>query len=278
MYFFRKYKERMIVILIAIILLVVIGYTSVERVNLTGPERFIGNLLSPISKVTVSAKHKVTGLFSYVGSIFSAMEENESLKDEIIRLEIEKRELENIIGRSDFLRNEQNLLNVSDKNLLRAKIIGKEPGNWYDNFIIDKGSKDGINKGDTIIQGIEVQNQLYVEALIGRVIDVGDNWAKVVSIIDEWNSVSFKIIRTQDGGVISGSIDSKLEGYLFDYSADVISGDQLYTSGLGGVYLNDIYIGEVDEVITSQEELSKSITVKPAINFKKLYNVFVIVE
>ncbi len=278
MYFFKKYKERMIVIVIAIILLVVIGYTSVERVNLTGPERVIGNILSPIGKVTMSAKNKVTGLFAFVGDIFSAMEENELLKDEITRLEIEIRDLENVIGRSDFLKNEQNLINSTENNLIKAKIIGKEPGNWYDNFTIDKGSKDGISKGDTIVQGVEIENQVYVEALIGRVLDVGDNWAKVVSIIDEWNSVSFKIIRTQDGGVISGSVDSSLEGYLFDYSADVISGDQLYTSGLGGVYLSDIYIGEVNEVITSQEELSKRITVKPAINFKKLYNVFVIVK
>jgi len=278
MYFFKKYKERMIVILIAIILLVIIGYTSVERVNITGPEKVIGNILSPISKVTMSAKNKVTGLFGFVGDVFTALDDNEELKLEIERLEIEKKELENTIGKSDFLRNEQELVNSSENNLLKAKIIGKEPGNWYDNFTIDKGSQHGISKGDTIVQGIEIENQIYTEALIGRVIDVGDNWSKAVSIIDEWNSVSFKIIRTQDGGVISGSVDSILEGYLFDYSSDVITGDQLYTSGLGGVYLSDIYIGEVSEVVTSQEELSKKITVKPAINFKKLYNVFVIVE
>ena len=109
-------------------------------------------------------------------------------------------------------------------------------------------------------------------------VDVGDNWAKVISVVDELNSTSFKIIRTQDGGIITGNVDSSLEGYLFDYTADIIEGDELYTSGLGGIYLKDIYIGEVIEIIGDEEELTKRLVVKPSINFKKLYNVFVIIE
>ncbi|MDG2861199.1 rod shape-determining protein MreC, partial [Vibrio parahaemolyticus] len=170
---------------------------------------------------------------------FSAKEENEQLKDEIKRLESENRDLRNIIGKSDYLMKELELLENTEYDLLKAEVIGKEPNNWFDVFTIDRGIRDGVKIGDTVIQAVEVENKIYQEGLVGRVVDVGDNWAKVVSILDENNSVAFKIVRTQDGGIISGNIGNTVEGFLFDYEAEVIIGDLIYTSGLGGVYQKD---------------------------------------
>ena len=278
MHFLRKYKERMIVIAIAIILLIVIGQTSKERISLSGIERLTGNILSPLTSGVTTAREGISGFFSSIGETFEAREENELLKDEIKRLQSENRNLLDIIGKTDYLRNEMELERATELTLLKGKVVGKEPGNWFSRFTINLGSKDGVIKGATVVQGVEVEQQLYQEGIVGRVVDVGDNWAKVTTVIDELNSVSFKIIRTQDGGVLSGGLDGQLEGYLFDFEADVIVGDKLYTSGLGGVYTQDIYIGEVTEIRTSQEELTKTIVVQPAVDFRKLYNVFIIVN
>ena len=278
MHFLRKYKERMIVIAIAIILLIVIGQTSKERISLSGIERLTGNILSPLTGGVTSAREGIAGFFSSIGDTFQARKENELLKDEIKKLQSENRDLLNIIGKTDYLKNELELERSTELDLTKGKVIGKEPGNWFDRFTINLGSDDGIIKGATVVQGVEVEQELYQEGLVGRVVDVGDNWAKITTVIDELSSVSFKIIRTQDGGVLSGSVDSLLEGYLFDFEADVIVGDKLYTSGLGGVYTDGVYIGEVTEIRTSQEELTKTIVVEPAVDFKKLYNVFVIVN
>lgn len=278
MHFLRKYKERMIVIAIAIILLIVIGQTSKERISLSGIERLTGNILSPLTGGVTSAREGIAGFFSSIGDTFQARTENELLKDEIKKLQSENRDLLNIIGKTDYLKNELELERSTELDLTKGKVIGKEPGNWFDRFTINLGSDDGIIKGATVVQGVEVEQELYQEGLVGRVVDVGDNWAKITTVIDELSSVSFKIIRTQDGGVLSGSVDSLLEGYLFDFEADVIVGDKLYTSGLGGVYTEGVYIGEVTEIRTSQEELTKTIVVEPAVDFKKLYNVFVIVN
>lgn len=239
-------------------------------------ESLIGGVLSPLNKVANSIKHGVNDVFSSVSATFSAKEENEQLKDEIKRLESENRDLRNIIGKSDYLMKELELLENTEYDLLKAEVIGKEPNNWFDVFTIDRGIRDGVKIGDTVIQAVEVENKIYQEGLVGRVVDVGDNWAKVVSILDENNSVAFKIVRTQDGGIISGNIGNTVEGFLFDYEAEVIIGDLIYTSGLGGVYQKDIYIGEIKEVIENKEELTKKIIVEPAVNFKKIYNVYII--
>ena len=111
---------------------------------------------------------------------------------------------------------------------------------------------------------------------MGRVYDVGGNWSKVVSIIDSNSSVSFQVLRNKSyQGIISGSITNELKGYLFDPNAEVVMGDKLITSGLG-MYPKGIMIGEVIEVSKSSDQLLKTVTVEPAVNFQRLNKVLVI--
>lgn len=278
MYFFKKYKNKMIVTLVTIILIITVGITNQRNSDITGAENFLGNIFSPVNKFFYSIGNKISHSFGNVGDLFTLQEEKERLETEVLRLEDENRKLENIISKSDFLKAEAELLKTTDRNLMSAEIISKEPGNWYNKFTIDKGKKDGIKKDTIIIQGIKLEDGVIHEGLVGRVTKVGDNSSKVSAIIDEENSISFKVIRTQDGGIVKGSIDSDMEGFLFDRKADVIVGDQLYTSGLGKAYEKDLYIGEVEDVVQLEEELMKKIIVKPAIDFKKIYKVFAIIE
>lgn len=276
MYFFKKYKEMIFVIVIAVILIVTIGLTSRRSEPMSKFENLLGGVLTPLNKVTNSIMHGISGIITSVSDTINAKEENIILKKEIEKLESENRDLRNIIGKSDYLLKEQKLLETTKYNIVKAEVIGREPENWFDVFTLDKGENDGLEIGDTVIDAVEIDNNVYQEGLVGRIVDIGDNWSKVVSITNEKNSVAFKIIRTQDGGIIAGSSDNIIEGLLFDYEADVIIGDLVYTSGLGEVYQKDIFIGEVSDIIDNQEELTKKIIIKPAVNFKKLYNVYVI--
>ena len=284
MSFLKRNKEKILVATIAIILIAIIGVTNKEREELTKIEKVVGNIFMPIGKTANSFGKKVSDLFTGLGEISKLKEENESLKNHVLKLEDENRKLSNVIGKTDFLKKEANLIKNTKYNLIESQVIGKEPGSWFDRFTIDKGLNDGIKKGDTVIQGVEIENNIISEGLVGRVVDVGDNWAKVVTIVDGLSKISFKILRTQDGGIISGnvdnkttgSIDNKVSGYLFDDEADIIKGDKIYTSELGGAFVSDLYIGEVEKVIDDDDDMMKIIEVKPAINFKKIYKVYVI--
>jgi rod shape-determining protein MreC len=276
MSFLKKYKNRMIVTIITIILIVIIGATSRERQNLTKIEKVIGNIFSPVQKIVYSIGEYATNFIESVRNIGNLKEENEKLKLKVSQLEDENRKYEDLIGKSEYLINEKKLLDNTKFNLISAQVIGKEPGNWFDKFTIDKGIKDGVKKGDNVIQAVKVGEEIVQEGLIGRIVDVGDNWAKVISIIDENSSISYKVTRTQDGGILSGSVDGQLSGYLFDTKADVMKGDKLFSSGLGGAYISNLYIGEITNVIKEDEDLMKKIEVKPAVDFKKIYRVFII--
>jgi len=278
MYFFRKYKDRMIVALVAVILIIIIGVTSQNRTSLTKFEKLVGGILSPINKLSSNMGNKLANSFTSIKNITKLSKENQYLKKELAELKETNRDLENIVGKYDFLKNEAELLKETNHDLVSAQITSKEPGNWYDIFTIDKGESDGIKRGATVIQGVELEDDIIEEGIVGRIVDVGDNWAKVVSVIDETNKISFKTTRTQDGGIVSGNIDNLLSGYLYDSKADIVEGDKLYTSGLGKIFVKNVYIGEIEEVIEVEEELTKKIVVKPAIDFKKIYNVFVIMD
>ena len=278
MYFFKKYKNIMIVTLVTIILIITIGITNNKDKGVSKGENIIGNIFNPINKTFYSLGNKISNSLGNFGDFFDRQEDKEILEEEILKLKDENRRLSNIIGKSDFLKAEAELLEETDRQVVLAQVTSKESGNWYNKFMIDKGSKDGVEKGTIIVQGVKSKNGLVQEGLIGIVIDVGDNWSKVSSLIDEQNSVSFKTIRTQDGGIIKGSFDRTMEGYLFDMEADIEIGDELYTSGLGKTYQKDLYIGQIEDIILIEEELMKKIIVKPAVDFKKIYKVLAIIE
>lgn len=273
----RKYKERILVIFVSIILLVSIGVTN-NRDNLSTGEDIIGNIITPVSKVTFNIGESISDFIDTLLNFSKIKAENEQLQNYIVQLEDENRDLINLIGRSEILKSEAEVLKTTSFATLKAQVTAKAPSNWYNSFTIDKGLDDGVKSGDSIIQGVEVEDNVYQEGIIGRVTDLGSNWAKVVSIIDENSNISFIITRSQDGGILKGSIEGELSGYLFDDKADVIVGDTVYTSGLGGVFAEDIYIGEVIEVIEDEESLTKQIIVSPAIDFKKIQNVLVITQ
>ncbi|SHH60861.1 rod shape-determining protein MreC [Caloranaerobacter azorensis DSM 13643] len=272
----KKYRGRMIVALVAIILLIIIGLTSKNRQSITSIENIAGKIVTPVQGLFYTVDQKITNAIKSVTNVFKLKAENEKMKAEILKLKAENRKMEDIISRAEYLKNEAIMLEKSKYNFIKAKIIGKDPGNWFDRFIINKGSRDGIKEGSIIIKAVKLDEDIIEEGLVGKVIEVGDSWSEVLAIVDEGSKVSFKVIRTQDGGILNGSITGEMSGYLFDSNADIVEGDKLITSGLGEVFVEGLYIGKIKKVIKKGNDLVKRILVEPAINFKKLDYVYVI--
>lgn len=274
--FFKRNKGRVIVVGITITLVMIISITETERKKVTLLERTIGNILTPIQEPLTMISNKVSDKTYSLKKASEIKKENEELNKEITRLKDKVRKQEKIISNKEFLRKEYELIENTKYDLISADIIGKDPGNWFEKFTINKGKKDGIKKNDIIVEASEVEKDVIVEALVGRAIDVGDNWSKVTSITDISNSVSFTISRTQESGISKGNLKGKMTGQLFDMKSSVIKGDKVFSSGLGGVFPKDLYIGEVSKVIKKSDNLLLDIEITPAVDFNKLQNVFVL--
>ncbi len=273
---YKKYRERLILSSIIIILMFFIGFTDGGRSSVNIAERFLGDLITPVVSVASKGVNAVSNTVEELINIPNILKENKRLEEENLALKDENLLLNDIVARSDYLRNEYELLANSKFNLVKASIIGKST-DQNDKYLIDKGSLNGINKLDTVIVGIQSSENVIVEGLVGKVEDVGDNWSKISLIVEENNSISFTNIRTQEGGIINKTNGETIEGYMFDSQSDIIADDRLYTSGLGEVYVPRIYVGRVTNVVNDEENLRKKVTVVPAVDFEKLNNVMVII-
>lgn len=265
-------RKIMIVTIVAIILLVIIGVTFEGRANITTVEKVVGNTLTPVQKFLKLGSKFVSDLIDPVINVWRLDEENERLRAEnvklqndIIKLKLKMQEfgdLESLKGALNYAKEK----GITD--YITCNVIAKDPGNWFNIFTIDGGLKDGITKHSTVLNG---------DGLIGLVFEVGDTWAKVITIIDNRSRVSFEILSETDDniGLINGNGDALLRGYMFDPEAKVNVGDQIITSGLG-LYPKGILIGTIKDVIIKEDELLEHIEVEPSVNLKKLDRVFVI--
>ncbi len=156
-----------------------------------------------------------------------------------------------------------------------ARIIGRGTSNWFNTFTIDKGSSDGIEVNMNVIAD---------GGLVGIVVSVGDSYAVVRSIIDDTSNVSATISSTQDNCIVSGSLENMTASNLIlfsnldDEDNQVAIGDEIVTSNISDKYLPGLLIGYVSSVSLDENDLTKSGTLTPVVDFKHLSDVLVILQ
>ncbi len=274
--FIRKNIKKVLFTGIIIFLLFLIGITSNERENISGTENIAGVLLSRTQKFVYNIGQTFDNAFISIQSIAKAREENNALRNKISELQQENRTLSDIVYNSQILKAEYKLRMNLEYEYTEAQVVSKLDGNWFDRLVIDKGEKDGIKKNDIVVQASVSDDNIVETGLVGRVVDVGYNWAKIITIIDESSKVSFRVLENNEAGIAEGNIDSTISGYFFNNHSSANEGDKLVTSGLGEIYLQNIYIGSVEKVENTNDAKNFKLYVDPAVDFSKLYKVFVL--
>ena len=204
------------------------------------------------------------------------MQKNEELQAQVDEL---TQELNTIKLEQYDLENYRALLELDEKypsyEKVAANVIGKDSGNWFNTFIIDKGSKDGIEKDMNVLAG---------SGLVGIVTEVAPNYAKVRSIIDDTSSVSGMDLSTSDNCIVHGSLQKMNENQEIEFSDlkdsdnQVQAGDQVVTSYISDKYLQGILIGYIKDIQTDSNNLTKSGTITPVVDFEHIQEVLVILD
>lgn len=270
----RRKKSNKSFIITTIALLATIGISS-QTETLTGAGSNVANtIFKPVESLTYSVSSQIMEQIERtVGS--------KETRSEVMRLESENRSLvmENarllsIINKEDFLKNEAKAIENSKNEFIKANVVNSDVNYLTKNFTIDKGKKDGINKNDIILQAIG--DSRYYTGLVGKVTEVFETTARVETINNQANDVSFINTRSGDYGVIDKFTSRTIQGYMLDVESEAKNSDVLMTSGLGGVYPYGIYIGTISNVSMSQDSLRKNITVDSPVDFSHIYRVLVL--
>lgn len=154
-----------------------------------------------------------------------------------------------------------------------ANVIGKDTGNWFNVFTINKGSDDGIKADMNVISG---------GGLVGIVYEVGKNYSKVRSIIDDESSVSVSLANTSDTAIVSGDLQLIEDGFMnitgILKDAKISEGDMIVTSKISNKFLPGILVGYVNNVSLDANELTQSGKIIPAVDFQHIDEVLIITE
>lgn len=271
---FFKSRFFISIIVITVVVLVFMIFSTVSRDKSPFISNAAGVIITPVQKVFWKVGSATTGFFSQLGKLREYKAAYEQARERINELEVETREIYKLQSENERLRRLLELKESSPQFVtVGAEIIAKDPGNWYNTFIIDKGSKDGVKKNDPVITG---------EGLVGHVFEVGYTWSKVLGIIDSSSSLGAIVERTNDRAIIEGDLTLMEQGACkmsyISKDASVVQGDYVETSGLGGIYPPGLLVGRIREITPDLQGLYYRAIVDTAVDFERIKEVLVIVD
>lgn len=263
-------KNGILGIIITVIILVLIVFFSNIEANTSFFENIANKLVMPIQNTLVYLKNKVSGNSTFFADINNLKTENEELKEKNSQLEQSLRELENIRSENETLKEYLGLTEkYGEYKTVPAYVINKDISNYSKTIIINVGSVDGIEENMTVIAD---------EGLVGHIVSVSENTSKVRTIIDTSSSISCLMSTNKDSIICKGTLESntELKAMYIPTDANLVQGDSVDTSGLGGIYPKGIHVGIIKKVVTTKNITDRYAVIETAVNFNKLNSVLVV--
>ena len=267
----RDRKSGIIGVIITIIILiklVVVTNTSSESTSII--QGIANTVVVPIENGLTYLKNKISNNNSFFENINQLKAENDQLKQRNSELEQSLREYEVIKNENDQLKQQ---LNLSEKyaqyTTVPGTIISRDISNYSKTLVINIGSENGIKENMTVIAD---------EGLVGYVVSVTSNTAKIQTIVDSASATSCLASSTRDNMICKGTVEnsSTLRASNIATEANIIQGDSVETSGLGGIYIKGIHVGKIKKVENGTNKTDSYAIIETAVDFDKLETVLVV--
>ncbi|MCM1308161.1 MAG: rod shape-determining protein MreC [Butyrivibrio sp.] len=251
-----------------------IGLTFFTDVLTKPLQNMASTVIIPLQKGVNGIGLWLTEKSDLLASVEELQDENKELRKEIERLEEDNLYMQLYRVELEKLRELYDIDNTyADHKKVGANVIGKSADNWYSTFTIDKGSDDGIEVDMNVIAG---------NGLVGIVASVSDKYSIVRSIIDDSSNVSAMLINSFDICTVSGDLQLMENGCIalnyLDKDVRIRDGDMIVTSNISEKYLEGILIGYAKDVKVDANNLTQSGYVVPAVDFKHISDVLVILD
>jgi len=267
-------NKRLIILLVSIIVLVaLIGFSLRERSKLSWPEQFVKDTVGWAQSLVSKPAHLVAGFFGNLQDLQITYQENKELKSRVEQLVSLESQVQGLKKDNDDLRNilgEKKTL--SDNQPIPATVIGRNPDRWHEMIIIDKGSINGIQQNMAVVTA---------SGLIGKVKNVNQfsSTVQLLSAMDPKNRISTVIQGDKKTfGFVQGYDTGKKLLLVKSIPSDAIikKGQEVITSGMGGIFPKGLLIGKVVDVKPDQYGLNQTAEVAPGADFYDIENVIVI--
>ena len=270
--FFRQ--NGILLLVIALLLSVLIGLSSALLKGNADP------LSNVVNTVTAPVRGGITAVLDWAEGVYDYVFHYQELHDQLDDLQAQVAELEDQVrqGQEASRENEQlrELLKLQEKRrdftFESARVSARSTDNWESTLTLSKGTSSGVEAGSCVITETGV--------LVGVVTEVGLNWSTVSTIINTDIQIGGIVTRTYSAGVLEGDFALMSQGKLklsyLPEGAQLVSGDEVVTSGKGDVYPSGLVVGQVEGVFTDPSGMTRYGVVVPSAALDQLVNVFVI--
>jgi rod shape-determining protein MreC len=228
---------------------------------------FLRTASGDLGAPALSVFNAACGALSDILPFASLKNENKLLRDRLSLVVRQVEEIKVIYGENKRLKELLELKKTLPYTTIPAQVIGRDPSNWSNSIVIDKGAIQGIRSSKAV---------LSPRGLVGRVVEVGRHSSRILLITDPASKVGVLVQRNRQGGILVGRPDGKCKMIYISLDSDVAAGDRVITAGFGSVFPKNILVGDVVKVDREPGRLYKYAIVEPAQDLSKLEEVLCI--
>lgn len=265
--------SRRLTIILCIILLICVNIVflavAVRRHANVGVQGYIISLVGPLQNAGHGFVDGINniwrGYFNLVGTSY----ENQDLKQQLSQALYENARLKESELAYQRVSRFLEFKSGFEVHTVMAEVISYAPNAWYDAFIINCGTNDGVNVGMPVVN---------YHGVIGQVVAVSGNYAKVAPMVGHGNAIGARIQSNRQSGILIGSGEGVCRLEYINSGGDVKEGDVVITSGLDGVYPAGLKLGEIISVSDREGSVFAEMTVMPYVDFAALQEVMVLID
>ncbi|PLX69634.1 MAG: rod shape-determining protein MreC [Denitrovibrio sp.] len=260
----KSWKKVLIVFLVLLVVIIL----QARNPDIKGPFKgIVGNLVNPFVYLADKTVGGIGGVWNGYINLVNVHKENQALQIENGQLKLDNSLLEEKVAEYARLKKLLKFREFSKLDSIACNVIGRNISGYLKYVIIDRGSNDGVQRKDPVIS---------YSGLVGMVSEVYSDTAKVEVVLNPGSNASVINSRTRTVGIVRGDGRGKMAVDFYDRLDDVVKGDILITSGLGGVYPKGIIIGQVEDVENIETGLFRKLSLTSNVDFYKLENVLVV--
>jgi len=268
-FLFRRYAIPTVVILLLLSALILISLRVKERKGVAFFDGLLMEICSPFQKGSTFAIKKVQGVFQEYLFLVHLHRENERLKKRIADLQRENDQMREMVLSHERLRKLLQFRETLSSTLVAAEVVGRDPSSWFKSVTINKGEKDGVRKGMAVISP---------EGVIGQILKTAPSHSVVLLVTDYNSAIDSIIQRTRAKAIVEGGGENRCQLKYLLRAEDVVAGDRVVTSGLGGNFPKGLMIGEIRKVDKKGHGIFQYAELVPSVDFTRLEEVLIIKE
>lgn len=271
--FFRRI--RLPLLFAALLLLTLILMLGNRRALRDGGEdhgRLVGGfaeLAAVVQKGVTWPVETTRGLWSGYVALLEVRRDNEALRARIAELEERTLQYREALVASGHLARIAAMRQDFEVPLLPTEVVGQDVSPWFRSLLLDRGNSDRVRAGMPVVDG---------HGLVGLVTATMPSASRTMLLLDRRSAVDAMIQRSRARGIVRGRGAGDLEFVFMVRGDDVRAGDEVITSGVGGVYPKGLRVGTVTSVRTDRDELLHAARVDPVVDFGRLEQVFVMLR